>query len=256
MKHLKLTLRQNAKSFLEDALRNAIVAEQNPARWKFAVLSMVQAIELSLKQLLYEVHPLFVFENIDKTTKTVGLDHAIKRLTTVKKLNLSSDEAEALKSAKNARDEITHYEVDQNIQHLKLSFSRLLGFLGDFHRAHFAAPLYEQIDQNLWTKGLSIQEYGKELHKRACKHVDSELELTEYDNVIPCLACNWRPMVVLEDGDASCYVCGYKTNITFCSRCDSPFESDEEKELDRKNHCQRCFEYLSDDYWHESQAGK
>ncbi len=60
MDRLKLTLLENAHDFLEDALANAVVAEESPKRWKFAVLSMVQSIELALKELLTQVHPLFI----------------------------------------------------------------------------------------------------------------------------------------------------------------------------------------------------
>jgi hypothetical protein len=255
MNHLKLTLQENARSFLEDALQNAIAAERRPDRWKFAVLSLVQAIELILKQVLFKVHPLFVYVDVDKATKTVGLDHAIKRLSIVTKLEISTDEREALRTAKQARDQIIHYEVDQNVEYLKLSFARLLGFLADFHTAHLDTPLYDRIDKNLWIKGLAIREYGQELHERAMKRVANEVQLTEYDATIACPACSWRPMVVLEDGESNCYVCGYKTRITFCKRCDTPFESHEEDQS-RDNHCKGCFEYVSDDYWYEHRAGK
>ena len=88
MNRLKLTLEENAHSFLEDAISNAVVAEESPARWKFAILSMIQSIELNLKRLLAEVHPLFVYENVDKPIKTVSLDHAVRRLVSVKRLTL------------------------------------------------------------------------------------------------------------------------------------------------------------------------
>lgn len=255
MKQLKLSLRDNSRSFLEDALANAITAERVPGRWKFAVLSMVQAIELTLKQLLYEVHPLFVFENVDKTTKTVGLDHAVKRLGAVSKLRLSDDETEALKTAKEARDQITHYEVDANVEHLKLSFSRLLGFLADFYDEHFEVPLYEQVDVNLWSKGVAIQAYGKELHQRAMKRASGDVDAT-HDTLIVCPACGWRPMVVREDGDGTCYVCGHKTEIVFCERCEVAIPADEVEEEGGHKYCQSCLEYVSSDHWYEQRAGK
>jgi len=62
MNRLKLTLQDNAISFAEESLSNAIVAKESPQRWKFAILSLVQAIELSLKEVLKREHPFGVFQ--------------------------------------------------------------------------------------------------------------------------------------------------------------------------------------------------
>lgn len=253
--HLKLSLRENANSFLEDALANAVVAEEEPQRWKFAVLSMVQAIELSLKQLLYEVHPLFVYENVDKATKTVGLDHAVKRLSQVSNLRLTPDEAEALKVAKDARDKITHYEVNEEVAHLKLAFARLLGFLADFYAAHFEAPLYDEVEEKLWSRGIAVRMYGEELHSRAMRRAEAEVGLHR-EKIISCCACSWKPMVVREDGDATCFVCGYRTEIVYCARCEEPINAQDASEASGKQYCESCLEYVTADYWYEQRAGK
>jgi hypothetical protein len=255
MKHLSLSLRENARSFLEDALANAISAEQNPARWKFAILSMVQAIELSLKQLLFEVHPLFVYENVDKPTRTVGLDLAVKRLASLGKLSLTPDERRALDLAKEARDQITHYEVDQEVEHLKLSFSRLLGFLTDFYDSHFASRLYDEIDRNLWANGVAIKAYGQQLHERAMKRAEAEID-KELESLIVCPACSWRPMLVREDGDATCLVCGHRAEIGFCHYCDEPHPIDDMKEAGGKRFCESCLDHVTSDYWSEQRANK
>ena len=252
MKHLKLSLRENAHSFLEDALANAVVAEEEPARWKFAVLSMVQAIELSLKQLLFNVHPLFVFENINKATKTVGLELAVRRLGLVANLRLTRDESEALRVAKEARDQITHYAVDQDVEHLKLSFSRLLGFLADFYEAHFHVPLYDHVDEQLWSKGLAVQQYGKELHERAMVRAKGICE-----PITSCPACSWRPMVVSnETGDGTCYVCGFRTTFCACARCRNLVPDDDTIVYADDHYCRACIEHVSTDYWFEHSAGK
>ena len=255
MQQLKLSLHENAHDFLEDALANAVVAEESPKRWKFAILSMVQAIELALKELLAEVHPLFVYENVDRATRTVGLDQAVKRLGTVANLQLTADESEALRIAKEARDQIVHYEVDANVEQLKLSFSRLLGFLADFYDAHFDMPLHDHIDSDLWSKGVSIQAYGKELYERAVRRIAENLN-EEQDVVVACPYCRWKSMLVRDDGEGTCYVCGRVENITFCDRCDVAMVTGEEEEEHGKKYCRSCFEYVSSDYWYEQRAGK
>jgi len=40
MKRLELSLLNNAVTFAEDALSNAVIAEEHTVRWKFAILGM------------------------------------------------------------------------------------------------------------------------------------------------------------------------------------------------------------------------
>ena len=254
MNRLKFTLSENARDFLEDALSNAVAAEKRPKRWKFAVLSIVQSIELSLKELLREVHPLFVYQNIDKPSKTITLDLAVSRLNRIINLELSEDEENALKLAKETRHEIVHFEVDSNLEELKLAFSRLLGFLSDFYDAHFETPLYYEVDEKLWAAGVAVRMYGKELFERAEKRIHDNTEAG--DEVVTCPFCGWKSMLVKEDNEGHCYVCGRDEKILFCGRCGEAMVEGEEFEEHEKRYCKTCFEYVSSDYWYEQAAGK
>jgi hypothetical protein len=236
-------------------LANAVAAESHPKRWKFAVLSIVQSIELSLKELLSQVHPLFVYANIDKPTRTVTLDLAVSRLQSVAKLKLSKEDAEALEFAKETRHQIVHHEVDANVEELKLAFSRLLGFLSDFYDSHFESPLYNEIDEDLWSSGVAIRSYGQELFARAKKRIEENIN-AEYDEVISCPYCGWESMLVKEDGEGHCYVCGREENIVFCDRCSVPIVAGEHCEEYGKTFCRPCLEYVSSDYWYEQSVGK
>jgi hypothetical protein len=129
MSRLKLTLEENAASFVEEALSNAVIADENPLRWKFAILALVQAIELSLKEILRRKHPYLIYTNVDKPGKTVGVELATHRLKTIVKIDISKEDSAAIKAAINARNNIVHHQVDEAVDELKLLFSRLLGFL-------------------------------------------------------------------------------------------------------------------------------
>lgn len=255
MKSLKLSLRENAHDFLEDALANAVAAEDAPQRWKFAILGIVQAIELALKELLAEVHPLFVYENVDTPNKTVSLDKAIKRLAAIAGLELTDSEASALRVAKETRHQIVHYEVDANIEELKLAFARLLGFLANFYESHFDGPLYDYIDERLWARGVAIQAYGKELFERAQKRIQENLN-PECDVVVTCPYCSWQAMMVRDDDSGSCYVCGREEQMTFCERCDTALVEGNQHESAGKPYCHDCLAYVTSDYWYEQSAGK
>ena len=52
MPQIALSLIENSHNFLNESLAQAIIAEENPEYWKYAILHLVQAIELSLKERL------------------------------------------------------------------------------------------------------------------------------------------------------------------------------------------------------------
>ena len=63
-----------------EAIRKAISARSDVRQWPFAVLHLVQAVELIMKELLRRQHPIFIYENIDSPRNTVTLAQAMSRL--------------------------------------------------------------------------------------------------------------------------------------------------------------------------------
>jgi HEPN domain-containing protein len=70
---LQLNLLDNAQSIIIEALRKVVVAEKDHSEWKFAILHVLQAIELSLKELLRLQHRILIYTNVDKPEHTVSL---------------------------------------------------------------------------------------------------------------------------------------------------------------------------------------
>jgi hypothetical protein len=253
MSKLELSLIENAKSFLSESLENAIDAESNPLKWKFATLHLVQSIELSLKELLRQQHAFFIYENIDKPKKTVGLELALNRLQKLCGFSLTTEERQALKLASSIRNEIVHYECSVETKNLKLAFAKLFGFLSDFYQEHFEYYPDEFIEKTLFSKGVQIKEYGEELFKRAKKKLETEGLI---DTCIVCPSCGWEAMTAYGDKEDTCYVCGNIEHLVVCDRCGKTMLSGEEHESSGKEYCWDCIEYWSDDYWYESSVGK
>ena len=59
---VKNELLENAYDSLNESLRLAERAEKQENAWKFAILNLVQAIELLLKERLYRENRLFIYE--------------------------------------------------------------------------------------------------------------------------------------------------------------------------------------------------
>lgn len=254
MSRLKLTLEENAISFAEDALSNAVMAEKAPKRWKFAILSLIQAIELSLKELLRKQHPYLIYQNIDKPDKTVGIEQAIQRLRLIAGITMTPDESSALRTAVDVRNKIVHHHVDEAVANLKLVFARLLGFLNDFHRKHLDEPLQDALDKTLWQDGVKIKEYGEELYRRAKDHIASD-DLDEA-LLITCPKCGWEALSAWGKNQDTCYVCGHVEDLVVCERCQKTMLFGEHEEHSDKNYCWDCLVYITDDYWYEQAHGK
>jgi|GEM_PF-1590142 len=247
---LELSLVENARSFVIEALAKAVAAETDPVQWKFAILHVVQAIELSLKELLKQQHPILVYRNVDKPGDfTVTLEGALARLKHAAGFEPNSDELKALQFAAKVRNEIVHHEFKADPAELKPAFARLFGFLADFHRSHCDFALDEKVPKNLWFDGVKIKEYGEELFRRA--HLRIKADEVE-DRVIDCPKCGWRALPGDGDHAERCYVCEHATALKVCDRCNIVLPAAEANEHGEMSLCYSCLEYVTDDYWHDS----
>ena len=254
MSRLTLSLSENAISFAEDALANAIVAEETPARWKFAIFGLVQAIELSLKELLRRQRPFLIYKDVDKPKNTVGIEQAALRLQSIANVQLTADETAALKTAVDIRNCVVHHQVDAAIIDLKLIFARLLGFLNDFHRKYLGEALQDHIDAERWRAGVKIQDYGTELFRRAKERMEED-DIDD-DITIACPKCGWKALTPYDPHPETCYMCGHIESLEICERCQAIMLSGEVHEHRGKPYCWDCLCYITDDYWYEQATGK
>src|ERR1700689_3845351 len=103
---LKLNLYDNPRVFLVEAFRYVHESHEGDVQWKFVILNLVQAIELLVKERLKREHPLFVFKDIDKREFTVSLSDAIKRLSSIAKVEIDEKDLAAVRLANRWRNEI------------------------------------------------------------------------------------------------------------------------------------------------------
>ncbi len=253
---MKIILLRNAYDFINEALSNALKAETENIRWKYAILNLVQAIELSLKEKLRREHPILIFQKIDNPKFTVNLDTALNRLQNICKLKLSKPDIAAIKKAIALRNEIIHFEFSIDKKKCKLIFAKLLGFLSDFNLNHFGTPIDQVVDPVHWQEAVLISDYAKELFNRA-------LELFKEQNIDDqfiwvCPNCEWETFVFQDEID-KCYICGLQEQVIECYVCKDLFFKRECHELEIQNgsyedFCLECYEKtIQDDeiYYHE-----
>nr|MBC8416176.1 hypothetical protein [Candidatus Cloacimonadota bacterium] len=194
MNQLKMTILDNSKNFLIESLSKAIEAESDPNQWKFAILSLIQSIELALKERLKTEHPILIFSNIDNKKNTVSLDEALNRLIRIAKVEITHENIESISIAKKWRNLIIHYEFDFSIQLVKSVFSRLFSFLLDFYKQQLDEEVKDILPGYLWDEALEIEEYLIELAKITIEKINVE----GYD-VMTCYNCGYNTYVLDKD---------------------------------------------------------
>ena len=179
----------------------------------------------------------------------------VKRLVRLRSFELSEDENNSLTMAITLRNNIIHHEYEVKPVEVKAAFSRLLGFLVDFHRDHLEDPIDSYVDRNLWHTAIEIEKYGQELFRRAQDRLAAK-EL-EDDQILNCPKCGWDALSTPEYvNEGECFVCGHLETLAACDHCQKLMFEDDAEECGDKTYCWDCFVYLTDDYWHEDGRGK
>lgn len=151
----RLTLLENAYDSLIESMVKVEAAASEPRNWKFAVLHLVHALELILKERLHREHRLFLYENVDKRSRTVSLEGALVRLSAID-ISVSEKEVSAIRTAIKWRNEITHHNVDLQIEHVRQNYLLIFEFLSEFHLAHIGEPLTNHFEGEKLTIAASL----------------------------------------------------------------------------------------------------
>lgn len=142
----RLSLLENAYDSLNESMLKVEATSREPRQWKFAVLHVVHAVELMLKERLRREHRLFLYENIDKQAKTVSLEGALTRLGSID-VAIPESELTAIRTAIKWRNQITHHNVDLQLAEVRQNYLLLFEFLWEFHQSHFNEALSEHFQQ-------------------------------------------------------------------------------------------------------------
>jgi hypothetical protein len=247
--NLKISLRENSHNFVDEALKKAVLAEKEPIQWKYAIFSLVQSIELILKERLRKEHSVLIFQDIDNQRSTIGLDLAIDRLKKIASLKFSKNDLSAIETAKKWRNLIVHYEFEIKPIELKLVFAKLLGFSMQFNKKEFDIYLDAEVKGKYWDEALSVIEYASELYERAQKLIEEESIPKKL--ICDCPNCGYDTFII-QDKLNCCYVCGFSEGVFECPDCNELFFESESREYQTgdeifEKFCSNCYERRIDE---------
>lgn len=223
-----ISLIDNANGFFGEAVEKAVLAESIPLQWKYAILFLVQAIELSLKERLRQEHEVLIYADVDKRKHTVSLSQCLERLAGISAVSISAEDRQAVHTAMDWRNHLVHHQFAFDVTTLKPVFARLLGFYYAFSREHLNQDVFESLSQQMRDEALAIKEYGDAIFERVRERIAEEGIESRW--VWTCRSCGWDAFVV-EDDINKCYQCGREDPVVCCEDCSEPFFLDEMKEV-------------------------
>lgn len=219
---IKLDLIENSHAFFVEAAQKAIGAEDDIRHWQFAILNLVQSLELTLKAMLRDIHPILIYENIDNPKHTISITKAIERLAdkNIGNILFSKQELEGMSSAIKLRNNITHSDFELSIDHAQAQFLKVLELYIKIQRVHLSRQIEDILPKQVHEELLAIEKSKEALIKNALQR--TEEQGIPSNDIWTCPNCLSDTFVVY-DGLDTCYACTFKDELQECPSCHELF---------------------------------
>ena len=212
---------------------------------KHAILTIYHSIELLLKERLFRVDPILIYQNIDKPinedTNTVGLKSILIRYQNLKIL-LSKNEHAILYDLQKRRNRIEHHKYQRGARD-DFVVEKSLRFIYYFLPNHLESSLESAInDDCLYDKVreiiLSYEERLKEAEEEVSKRTSPDPSDPTY--IGTCPECGTETIVIGTDKGDYCFLCRESFEFETCDYCGEYFPQDEINEF---GNCDDCFNH-------------
>jgi len=216
-----LNLLSNSISFFKEAVAYAQKGSSDTNHWKFTIIHVVQAMELAFKEYLRRIHPIFIYESIDKADNTLSLRSALNRLRNPKIGNIPVGDSMKgkIEKAIDLRNELTHYEFDHSHDHIELKFAEIFSYMIFFYRKYLGLNTADFIDEESHQKIIRLVRTREALLEQAKTYITSNKDIT----IWICPQCQEATFIVEE---SQCCFCHHKEAIVECPTCgEDSFES-------------------------------
>lgn len=157
-------------------------------KWKTTFVLLVQATELLLKEKLFRINPLFLYEDIDCTinnkSKTITFSKSVNRLRNINSTLLDPDEQKFLLICANIRNDCIHYTVKLNSIDIKRKYCKLFELYIKLHSRFFNKKyLNDKYNEMLiqildYAKGFEVYR-GSEFSPKDLKKVKKNILLSQ-----------------------------------------------------------------------------
>lgn len=210
---IRLTMLDNAQDSLSRAIGLLAWREisADTSRLKQAILGVAHAAELLLKERLSRTNQALIWEDVDKfpniNARTVTVDRAISRLRKISGVPISIEDECLLRSLRNTRNAIEHFEWQTTKGEADLIIGSALSFCLAFAQEHLGRDLaYEFKRDDTWQMLIGeLTEFSQNHAVRIRKKMETNELL-----VAECEFCE-NDTVPLTGG--ACELCGHWNNF-------------------------------------------
>lgn len=215
---IHLSLLENSHAFLKEAVSKALAATTDIRHWQFAIMNLVQSLELGLKAALKAIHPILVYEDVDNPKNTVNLMGALRRLESPKigGVTFSEEDKRKIQHAIRVRNEVTHSDFSLTGEYAAAKFFEVFAFVSEFQRQHLNTRLSDIIPEPELGQLFEIRQLIEELVLRAKARITEE-KIAE-TLVWACPNCG-QDTFVIEGGADICYACSHSEAVVECPYC-------------------------------------
>jgi hypothetical protein len=217
----KFNLIENALESLEHAI--AHLAEPRSLKMsdhKRVILDLSHVAELLFKERLRMIHPAFVLSNIDKypskTAHTVCAAEALQRLVKIGNIEFGDEDQAALKTIREKRNEIEHYEFQISDTESRLVIGNVLVFIFKFACDEVGLDwASRRIDDPNWAKLNEFAEFFESQRRTIIKQLQGSGLPTQ-----DCPVCR-NDTFDLES--EVCVLCGHREEVLQCVQCNADY---------------------------------
>lgn len=215
---ISLSIVENAHAFLNESVEKALQAGDDIRHWQFAILHLVQSLELSMKSLLKEINEILIYENIENPRNTVSVTKAIQRLEQpmIKGLTFGEGEKDKILKAIELRNKITHADFEFTELYAEKKYFELFAFVTHFHARYLHTEIEDIIPHNNLESLILVEKSREELLIKALDRISEEN--ISSDLIWECPSCTEYTFVI-EDGIDTCYLCRHKEDVVECPHC-------------------------------------
>lgn len=183
--------------------------ETNEARrLKQAILAVAHGVELMLKERLRRVHPVLIWENVDKypslNARTVTTDSALNRLVKIGGLHYLEDDRDLIESLRDTRNAIEHYSWTTTKSEADRIVGQALGFALHFSKDELNRDFfgYESREDNTFE---ILLESNHEFSKAFSERYENRAKASGEFNFL----CDYCHTIAVNPKTGACKLCGH-----------------------------------------------
>lgn len=219
---IEFNLLANATDSIEQAISLTAWRDEpdDARRLKQAVVAIAHGIELLLKERLRRVHPVLIWENVDKfpnlSARTVTVDTALNRLIRIGGLSFPSDDVSLIASLRDTRNAIEHYVWTTTKAEADIIIGQALEFAVHFAKNELG---YDFFGFGTHKDGTfeDLQESNKHFAQAIRDRDEQVMNVTDEVKVL----CTYCHALSVNPSTGACSLCGHWNNDNYVD--DVPF---------------------------------